>query len=253
MTCRSSDPNYKNLSVPAVQVTIEDNDDSAGITVTPTSLTVTEGQSGSYTVVLKSQPTSTVTITIWTEAGLNLTSPSNSTLRFSDRNWSTAQTVTFTAAEDANTSNETASFTHDLSSSDPNYKNLSVPAVQVTIEDNDDSAGITVTPTSLTVTEGQSGSYTVVLKSQPTSTVTITIWTEAGLNLTSPSNSTLRFSGRNWSTAQTVKFTADEDDDTSNETAYFTHDLSSSDPNYKKLSVPAVEVTIRITIRDPAL
>ena len=226
-------------------VTIDDNDDTPGITVTPTSLTVTEGKSGSYTVVLDSQPTSTVTITIWAEAGLNLTSPSNSTLSFSGSNWSTAQTVTFTAAEDANKSNETAYFTHDLSSSDKSYKDLTVSSVAVTIDDNDDSAGITVTPTSLTVTEGQSGSYTVVLDSQPTSAVTITIWTEAGLNLTSPSNSTLSFSGSNWSTAQTVSFTAEEDANTSNETAYFTHDLSSSDTNYSSLSVPAVEVTIR--------
>ena len=241
----SSDKNYKDLTVPSVTVTIDDNDDTPGITVTPTSLTVTEGQSGSYTVVLDSQPTSAVTITIWAEAGLNLTSPSNSTLSFSGSNWSTAQTVTFTAVEDANKSNETAYFTHDLSSSDTNYKSLTVPAVEVTIDDNDDSAGVTVTPTSLTVTEGQSGSYTVVLDSQPTSAVTITIWAEAGLNLTSPSNSTLSFSGSNWSTAQTVTFTAVEDANKSNETAYFTHDLSSSDTNYKSLTVPAVEVTIR--------
>ena len=37
-------------------------DNNRGVTVTPTSLTVNEGGSGMYTVVLDTQPTGTVTI-----------------------------------------------------------------------------------------------------------------------------------------------------------------------------------------------
>ena len=50
------------LSVTAASVTISD-DDTAAVTVNPTRLSVAEGGSSSYTVVLTSQPTGNVTVT----------------------------------------------------------------------------------------------------------------------------------------------------------------------------------------------
>ena len=50
------------LSVTAASVTISD-DDTAAVTVNPTTLSVTEGGSSTYTVVLTSQPTGNVTVT----------------------------------------------------------------------------------------------------------------------------------------------------------------------------------------------
>ena len=62
------------LQVSREQVTIRD-DDTAGVTVTPTELPVVEGQSASYRVVLDSQPTGDVTIAVNAPAILIRTSP----------------------------------------------------------------------------------------------------------------------------------------------------------------------------------
>ena len=50
------------LTVTAATVTVED-DDEQGVTVSPTALTVPEGASRTYTVVLTSQPSGAVTMT----------------------------------------------------------------------------------------------------------------------------------------------------------------------------------------------
>ena len=80
------------LSVTAASVTISD-DDTAAVTVNPTTLTVAEGDSSSYTVVLTSQPTSNVTVTP-SRTGSSDVTVSSSSLTFTPTNWSTAQTVT---------------------------------------------------------------------------------------------------------------------------------------------------------------
>ena len=56
------DGSVTGLAVTSAALTIED-DDERGVTVTPTTLTVPEAGSATYTVVLTSQPTGTVTVT----------------------------------------------------------------------------------------------------------------------------------------------------------------------------------------------
>ena len=51
-----------NLDVTGATVTIADND-TRGVDVTPTSLTVPEGGDSTYTVVLETEPTGPVTVT----------------------------------------------------------------------------------------------------------------------------------------------------------------------------------------------
>ena len=84
-----------------VTVTNTDND-TAGITVTPTSgLTTTEaGGTATFTVVLNSQPTANVTI------GLSSSNTAEGTvgpasLTFTTANWNVPQTVTVTGVDDA--------------------------------------------------------------------------------------------------------------------------------------------------------
>ena len=80
-------------------VTITDND-TVGVRVDPTELTVTEEDPGSgmYTVVLESQPTDTVTVTVGGTADTDVTAEPSS-LTFTPGNWSAAQTVTLTARD----------------------------------------------------------------------------------------------------------------------------------------------------------
>ena len=91
---------------------------------------------------------------------------------------------------------------------------------------------MTINPTSLTVTEGDAAgaSYTVVLTSQPAGNVTIAISGHAGTDLTlsgtTLTNNVLTFTDQNWSTAQTVKVVAGEDDDaTTDPDVTLVHDI----------------------------
>ena len=202
-----------------VTVTTTDND-TRGLTLDPTSLGITEGNSGSYTVALKTQPTSTVTVAITGDASTDLTLSSKS-LTFTTSNWSTLQTVTVTAGEDDNTANESATLAHNASGGD--YGSVS-GTVTVTTTDND-SVGLVFNPTAVTVNEGSSSSYTVRLATEPTGTVTVAITGDSGTELTLGATS-LTFTTSNWNAVQTVTVAAGEDDDSANDSATLTHNAS---------------------------
>ena len=121
-----------------VTVTITD-DDTAGVTVSKTALTVTEQDTtgDSYTVVLDSQPTADVTISIGGQTGTGVTA-APSPMTFTPMNWGTAQTVTVTADDDTGTTNDTVSLTHSVTAStDTDYSGITIAGVTVTVEDND--------------------------------------------------------------------------------------------------------------------
>ena len=123
-------------------LTLED-DDAAGATVSATALTVTEQDAtgDSYTVVLDTEPTHDVTVTVGGHAGTDV-SLSSSTLIFTTSNWDRAQTVTVTALNDDDTANDAVTLTHTATSTDGNYSGITIAGVAVTVTDND-----TTTPT----------------------------------------------------------------------------------------------------------
>ena len=116
---------------------IRDND-TAGVTVSETSLTVTEEDTAgdTYTVVLSSQPTADVTVTVAGHTGTDVT-PTPASLTFAGTTWNTAQTVTVTAGNDADTTNDTVTLTHGAASTDSDYGGIAIADVAVTVEDND--------------------------------------------------------------------------------------------------------------------
>ena len=72
-----------------------------GLALSRTDLKIDEGESGTYTVALASQPTSEVTVTIEDHPpGRATVTPAS--LTFTADNWNTPQTVTITSTEDAN-------------------------------------------------------------------------------------------------------------------------------------------------------
>ena len=227
------DANYNGLSVRSVDVTVTD-DDTVGVTVSETSLTMEEGGLDTYTVVLDTQPTGDVTVTIDGIAGTDL-SLDKTTLTFTAQDWNTTQTVTVTAGQDGDAVDDTATLTHAVSSAnDTDYNGLSADVV-VTVAD-DDTAGVTVTPTELTVAEGSSNTYTVVLDTQPNADVTMTIEGVAGTDL-ALDKPTLTFTAQDWNTTQTVTVTAGQDHDAVDDTAALTHEVSSAnDSDYDGLS-----------------
>ena len=97
-----------------VTVNITDND-AKGLTFSSTAVSVTEGSGATYTVRLATAPTSSVTVTVSGHGSTDLTVDTDSgtngnqtTLTFTTSTWNSAQTVTVTAAEDDDTTNETA-------------------------------------------------------------------------------------------------------------------------------------------------
>ena len=234
-----------------VIVTVTDND-TPGVTVTPLSLTIGEGSTGTYAVVLNTQPSGNVMVAIRSN-NTDVTVPS-STLTFTMTDWNTEQTVTVTAGQDADAANDMATLTHNPSGG--GYNSVSSVSLMVTVTD-DEMAGVTVAPTSLTVNEGGTNTYTVVLDTQPTATVTVTIVDPTDNADVTANPASLRFSTSNWATAQTVTVSADEDADSTQDRATVTHTVSGGD--YGSVTASGVSVTVTdndtpgVTVTPPSL
>ena len=175
------------------------------MSIDPTTLTVPEGSTASYSVVLDTQPSADVTVTVSGHDGTDL-SVSPAALTFTSENWETLQTVTVNATQDDDAVvDDTVTLAHTVSGADE-YQTVNAGSVTVTITD-DDMARVSIDPTELSVDEGGNGAYTVVLDTQPTGDVTITISGHADTDITL-SSTTLTFTAANWETPQTVTVSA---------------------------------------------
>ena len=239
-TISSTDAGYNGITVSEVAVTVTD-DEMAGVSILPTELSIAEGGGDSYQVVLTSQPAHDVTITI-THIGDGDIGIDDQELTFTDSDWQTAQAVTVTADHDADAINDAATLSHAISSTDGDYNGIAVPEVAVTVTD-DETAGVSITPTDLTIAEGGSDTYQVVLTSQPTHDVTVRI-THSGDGDIGIDDQELTFTGSGWKTPQTVAVTAAQDDDAIDDTAIFSHTVFSTDTDYNGIAVPEVAVAV---------
>ena len=234
----SSAPEYIGATLDGLPVTVDD-DESLGITLTPTTLTVNEGSTADYTVELSVQPTADVTVDI-TGGGDVTVNPTS--LTFTSATWNTAKTVTVTAAQDDDGADDTLTVGHAIaSSSAPEYIGATLDGLPVTVDD-DESLGITLTPTTLTVNEGSTADYTVELSVQPTADVTVDI-TGGGDVTVNPTS--LTFTSATWNTAKTVTVTAAQDDDGADDTLTVGHAIaSSSAPEYIGATLDGLPVTV---------
>ncbi len=188
-------------------VTVTD-DDTPGLRIEPITLAVLEGASGIYRVALETEPTGTVTVTIGSDNS-DVTMV-GTPLTFTAGDWDSKQTVTVRAAEDADTDDDIAVLTHTASGGD--YDSVTGPAVTVTVKDDDPVAGLVVSPTYLSVTEGAEEHFSVRLLAEPTQAVNVGITGDAGTGL-GVSPTMLRFTSEDWSRPITVIVRAEEDDD----------------------------------------
>ena len=133
-----------------VELTLED-DDTRGVTVSATALDVGEGEDGSYTIVLTSEPTANVTVTPARTSGDADVTVSGA-LTFTPSNWATARTVTVSAAQDADAQDDSAVIGHAVSGGD--YGGVTAASVDVTVDDDETvSSGVTLTVSPDTVAE----------------------------------------------------------------------------------------------------
>ena len=200
--------NEETLTSAATAAVSISDDDTAGVAVSAGALRVPEGGSGSYTVVLESEPAGEVTVRVTVAAGTDVT-VSPESLTFTADTWSSAQRVTVRAAEDADAVEDAeVTVSHAVSG----YGAVTAAAaVAVTIAEND-TAGVAVSAGALRVPEGGSGSYTVVLESEPEGEVTVRVTVAAGTDVT-VSPESLTFTADTWSSAQRVTVRAAEDAD----------------------------------------
>ena len=212
------------LQTAGLIVSVFDDDRRKALVISEDTFTVNEGDTtgASFTVKLSSKPSGDVTVAVAGHSGTDLTvsGPTNDALTFTTDNWDTAQTVTVTAAEDADGTNDAEELT--LSATGGGYAYAAL--LQVTVID---TKSILLEPATLDVAEGDASgaTYTVKLASAPSATVTVTVSGHSGtdLSLSGLTNDALTFTTNNWNTAQTVTVTAAEDDDAVDGAVTLTH------------------------------
>ena len=142
-------------------LTIAD-DDAAGVTVNPASLAISEGGSDSYTVVLDSEPSGNVTVSVSGFVGSDVLVDKQS-LTFTTLNWSVSQTVTVSAGPDIDAIDDSLTLTHTASGG--GYDSLTADLPVTVVDDETASTAVTLllnpsavaesaSATSVTVTAG---------------------------------------------------------------------------------------------------
>ncbi|MBT95647.1 MAG: hypothetical protein CL431_06755, partial [Acidimicrobiaceae bacterium] len=213
-----SDNAYDSVADQTLSVTTTD-DDAAGFTITET-LGGTEvdetGTTDNISVVLNAEPASDVVISVTSSDTGEVTISSTTPLTFTAANWSIAQTVTLTGANDDlvdGSQTSTVTLSVDDGSSDDDFDGIADQTVSVTTTDSD-VAGFTVIESGGTTTVAEDGTttddFTVVLDAQPISDVVISV-TSLDTGEVTVSPATLTFTSGNWDSSQTVTVTGVDD------------------------------------------
>ncbi|MFO7031413.1 hypothetical protein B9T07_15755, partial [Limnospira fusiformis CCALA 023] len=200
--------------------------------------TTEAGDTAEFTVVLDSEPTADVTLSIVSNDESEGTVALNE-LIFNPENWETPQTVTITGVDD-DIDDGDQEFTITVGpaiSGDPAFSGLAAQTVSVTNID-DDTAGVSIAPTDFTIDEvGATVEFEVSLTSQPIAPVQFEVVTSQALVTVNPGS--LDFTAENWNSPQSVTITRDTEDE-----GQLTISLAptSDDPNYNEISVDPVQV-----------
>ena len=211
---------------------------TGSLTFSPASVTVVEGETATYTVVLDTEPTGNVSVVIvaTTLGGLRATP---GLLTFTTGNWNEPQTVTLSSSHDPDGDDVTRMVSHTAFGG--GYGGV-IGTLTVT-EKDDDVASLVFSTTRLSLVEGGSTSYTVRLGMVPSGTVTVTPTRTGDTDVSGPG--VLTFTTGNWNRAQTVTVSANHDGDRNNDETTFSYSAASTDSNYDGLSE-----TVTVTVND---
>ena len=219
---------------------------SPGYTISSSSVNVAEnGGTGTYTIVLNTEPTATVTFAITSDNTSQIT-VAPASVSFGSGNYSIAQTITLTGVNDnIDDDNVNVNILNAISSTDTTYgtlDNTTITAVNV----DDDTKGYELRNAAYTYNEGGSQNWTVKLLTEPVDNVTATISVTSSTKdneLTLPSP--VVFTPSNYGTTQTLSITARQDneiDGTQYATVKVT--LTSNDSKYNNLSSSTPDAAI---------
>ena len=214
-----------------------------GLILTPTSLTLNEGATTTYTVALNTLPNDTVIVSIESD-NFPKVNISPAALIFANTNYNEAQTVTVSTAEDEDAVSDVATLTHITTSTDSQYDDITTE-LSVTVTDSA-TAGLELSLATLTLLEGATTTYTAILTSEPTDTVTVTI-TGDPLNMVTTTPAVLTFTTDNWNTKQPITLTAEQDNNTTTDQITLLHTATGGD--YQDITATLdITVTDNITI-----
>jgi cellulose 1,4-beta-cellobiosidase len=174
---------------------------TGSIQASATTLSVAQGATGTVGISLSAAPSANVTVTTARTSGnTGLSVSGGSSLTFTPANFATAQNVTFAADT---TSTGSATFTVSATG---------YPSITITVNETTGTTtgSIQATSTSLSVTQGTTGTVGISLSAAPAANVTVTTARTAGnTGLSVTGGSSLTFTPANFATAQGVTFTAD--------------------------------------------
>ena len=207
----------------------------------PKSFPMDEDSTATYKVWLGTEPSADVTVTVGgTIAGVTV-DPASLTFTTTDWDWDSRKTVTVSAADDLNTTDESVTLIHTPSGG--GYGEAATDEVSITVRD-DDIPGVVVDRQVVTIDEGDStgDTYAVVLTGRPSASVTVAVAGHGGTDV-SVQPATLTFGTMDWITPQTVTVTAAADGDKASDTVKLTH--SASGGSYDGLAIPAVDVRVQ--------
>ena len=221
-------------------LTVIVNDTSVvGFNLPTEAVFVIEGEIASYPISLTAEPYDSVTVAIESNDNSVISIISDS-LTFTETNWNIAQNITISAGIDINSSAESVVITHSAVGAD--FDNVSANITVVTVDI--DSLNIQLSTKTISITEGLTGSYTIVLKIEPAHDVVI-------MPLISPNPdsvsviSSLTFTQANWDMVQTITIESVGDDiDRDNVNVVISHQISSDDTNYANLVIGDIALTI---------
>ena len=244
----SSSTHYNDLKSGTLELSNTDSE-SPGVTLSSSSLTTSEnGTNATFTVKLDQKTTSDVTINLQSDDPGEGT-PSPSALTFTTSNYSSAQTITVQAVDDA-FFDDNQSYTialKTISGTGTAYDGFDPADVSVTNTDNEDADNVSIEPStsSISVSEtGSTASFTLRLKSEPTANVVLSISSSnTAEGVVSPSS--LLFSRNNWSTSQTVTVTGVDDyyDNGSTTFSIIVGSPVTSDTNYSAKPASTISAT----------
>ena len=244
----SSSTHYNNLKSGTLELSNTDNE-SPGVTLSSSSLTTSEnGTNATFTVKLDQKTTSDVTINLQSDDPGEGT-PSPSALTFTTSNYSSAQTITIQAVDDA-LFDDNQSYTialKTISGTGTAYDGFDPADVSVTNTDNESANDVGIVPntSSISVSEtGSTASFTLKLKSEPTANVVLSISSSnTAEGVVSPSS--LLFSRNNWSTFQAVTVTGADDyyDNGSTSFSIIVGSPATSDTNYSAKPSSTINAT----------
>ena len=201
------------------------DDDTPELALSEEKISVEEGNptGTAYTLKLSTRPSETVIVAIYGRRDTDLILD-KSLLTFTRSDWAEEQRVNVTAEEDEDATDDEVTLRHSSTGGD--YDGVS-KNMNVQVRD-DDAAGVDVKPTSLDITEGSEDTYTVVLMSQPSSNVSVTITRSGNTDVTFSPPGPLTFTPDDWDEAQTVTVRAAEGADAKDDTATLKHAVSAA-------------------------